>query len=69
MECSLKFHLFMRHSDPNWLLSYDILDESMVQAMAKHLQRNLVIKENEAKMYKMKKEQKLAAFDAQVAKV
>jgi hypothetical protein len=50
------------------MFSYDILDESMVQAMGKHLLRNLVIKDNEAKMNKMKMEQKLAAFDAQVAK-
>ncbi len=68
LECSLKFHLFMKHSDPNWMMAYDILDESMALAMTKHLQRNLVIKENEAKMNKMKMEQKLAVFDAKVAK-
>lgn len=68
LECSLKFHLFMKHSDPNWMMSYDILDESMAIAMTKHLHRNLVIKENEAKMKTMKLQHKLAAFDAKVAK-
>lgn len=68
LECMLDFRLYMKHSDPNWITSYDILDDSMAKAMEQHLRRNLVIKNNEEKIKKLKLERKLAAFDAMVAK-
>lgn len=66
--CTISFTGIGRKQDKNFLYDYLSAEEAIVDSMFQHLRRSLLIRDANKTLEDIKREKRLAAFDAKVAR-